>query len=564
MSKRKAKKQKIAADSSVQVSAVQSRGNLDIGNPDALYDEYLENCFVETGVSDGLMDDHSVRSLLVGRTGTGKTACIQRIISQSRSKNLNYVEIQVEREFLGHLKDLDWLRKLANNGNYNLYPLFKNLWKHIIVVCLIKDVFPSQKFFLEGITRFFSKKKNVAARLREYVDSYGGNFWDSEQQAMEKAVQSCTRKIEAKLNMGLGSASYSNETTDAAELAGNSSETDNHLAIQDAIANREMMNALQHAISHISEYIRSEVGRCYYVLIDKLDEEWIDDSIRYSLIRALIEVIRDFYADKSGDGHPIKVVVALRRDLLDSVYKSTRSSGFQSEKYHSFESELQWTSSDLCELIDKRIQYMSTHKSKGAALVKFSDIFPPSVEKKSTVGYMVDRTLQRPRDMINLANCFLKHWNGKQPLTKHLMRCAEREYSEKMFHSIMDEWYGVYPKLSVYAEVFDIKEFREGKVDFSVWRKMMQEIVIGAESEGDAYLDKWIKMVGAEESKTHKVAVEFLEILYCTGLVQIKPNSTSGFMEYPDNISPGQYKKEMLIRMHPMLYGKFGINQSRL
>ena len=35
-------------------------------------------------------------------------------------------------------------------------------------------------------------------------------------------------------------------------------------------------------------------ARPYFIVIDELDEAWADDSIRYNLIHALIETIRDF------------------------------------------------------------------------------------------------------------------------------------------------------------------------------------------------------------------------------------------------------------------------------
>lgn len=533
----------------------QLRGKLDIGNPDALYDNaYLENCFIETNISGVLMDDHNIRSLLVGRTGTGKTACIRRIVHLSESKNLKYVEIQVEHEFLGYLKNLMWLKQLAD-GKYNLIPLFKNLWKHIIVVSLIKKEFSSQQNFLERTTRFFSKKKNVAARLREYVDSYGGDFWESAH-TLEKVVQSCTRKISGELDLLICSASCAYESGVATTADDSHGIGEKSTEIQDAITNRKLMDELQYAIAHISEYIHREVGRGYYVLIDKLDEEWIDDSIRYQLIRALIEVIRDFYSNNNEDGYPIKVVVALRRDLLDKVYEITRSAGFQSEKHRAFESKLQWSPNELRQLIETRIKYM--HKHKGTS-VEFSDIFPPKIEKMPTVKYMIERTLQRPRDMISFVNCCLQEWSGK-PLTRAMFVRAEREYSNIMFGAIIDEWKGFYPKLDVYAEILAHQEFQSGSVDFTVWKKMVSYVVINAKSEGDVHLDRWIDGV---ETKLHDVAVEFLDILYCTGLVQIKPKATSGFMVYPHKISAGQYKKEMLIKIHPMLYEKLGIRQQK-
>ena len=534
------------------------RSKLDIGNPDALYDKnYLESCFVETEISDDLMDARSVRSVLVGRTGAGKTACIQRIVQLSEIKNFRYAEIHVEGEFLGYLKNLQWLKQIAEDRKCNLIPLFKNLWRHIIVINLIKKEFSSQKNFLEKITQFFSKKQKCVAQLRNYVEVYGGDFWETSH-VSEKAARSVIWNIEGKLKVAGFSAKGGRKQSDTVETS-DARVDGRHGDVQEAITDRQWMNELQHTIQYINEYVRKDVPGAYYVLVDKLDEEWIDDSIRYSLIRALIEVIRDFYADKDADGHSIKVVVALRRDLLDKV-RETRSPGYQSEKYSPFESEMKWSEIELKTLIEKRIDHMYKNEYTKQP-VNFSDIFPSRCGKQGTMDYMIERTLLRPRDMIAFVNSCLEKYDGKQ-LTRAAIRSAEQMYSNGRYDSIMDEWKLPYPNLNVYAEILTHKEFQQsGSMDFSTWRTKAEELVVGAVAGSDPYLIKWIEFL--DKSKIYDMAVELLNILYCVGLVQIKPSATSQFQAYPASISPGQYKKELRIKIHPMFYGKFGVNPQK-
>ena len=57
--------------------------------------------------------------------------------------------------------------------------------------------------------------------------------------------------------------------------------------------------------------------RCYYIVIDRLDEDWVEDGLRYLLIRALIETVRDFVKVKHT-----KIIIALRYDLLDQVIRT--------------------------------------------------------------------------------------------------------------------------------------------------------------------------------------------------------------------------------------------------
>ncbi len=62
----------------------------------------------------------------------------------------------------------------------------------------------------------------------------------------------------------------------------------------------------------------------YYLVIDKLDENWVEERVR-------------FFIDKSShrDGsrlfkvHNPKIILCLRYDLIDRVIQVTRSAGFK-------------------------------------------------------------------------------------------------------------------------------------------------------------------------------------------------------------------------------------------
>lgn len=47
----------------------------------------------------------------------------------------------------------------------------------------------------------------------------------------------------------------------------------------------------------------------FYILIDKLDDRWVDTSIRYRLIRSLIETLKSFQKISN-----LKVIVAIRSE----------------------------------------------------------------------------------------------------------------------------------------------------------------------------------------------------------------------------------------------------------
>lgn len=52
----------------------------------------------------------------------------------------------------------------------------------------------------------------------------------------------------------------------------------------------------------------------FYILIDKLDERWVDASVRFRLIRSLLETLKTFRKIQN-----LKIIVSLRIDVLEKV-----------------------------------------------------------------------------------------------------------------------------------------------------------------------------------------------------------------------------------------------------
>lgn len=108
----------------------------------------------------------------------------------------------------------------------------------------------------------------------------------------------------------------------------------------------------------------------YYIIIDQLDDNWAENDTRYKFIRALIEEIKVFRKIKN-----IKIIAALRLDLLRSVFNITRGSGFQEEKYESYILDIKWTSQQLTELVQKRVREVYKRQYTRED-VTIKDIFP--------------------------------------------------------------------------------------------------------------------------------------------------------------------------------------------
>ena len=115
------------------------------------------------------------------------------------------------------------------------------------------------------------------------------------------------------------------------------------------VVNQVQIQELTYVLE-LLDSILDDPQRRYYILIDRLDENWVDEELRYLLIRALVETVRDFRRVAQA-----KIIIALRHDLLDRVLRLSRGAGFQEEKYESLYVDLCWNKDQLTKLLDKRV-----------------------------------------------------------------------------------------------------------------------------------------------------------------------------------------------------------------
>lgn len=117
-----------------------------------------------------------------------------------------------------------------------------------------------------------------------------------------------------------------------------------------AVVNSVQIADLARVIDLLSEHVFSD-NLHYYLVIDDLDENWVDEAIRFKLIRALIETVKVFRRIST-----LKIIVALRVDILERVYNETRDIGFQLDKYDGYMAKIKWSENELKHLIERRIQ----------------------------------------------------------------------------------------------------------------------------------------------------------------------------------------------------------------
>ncbi len=87
----------------------------------------LEHAFYETGIYKSIESRRIEKCFIVGRTGSGKSAVLQRLEEDHPE---HVIRINPENLSLTYILDLQVVRTLSSLG-VHLDPLFIALWKHV-------------------------------------------------------------------------------------------------------------------------------------------------------------------------------------------------------------------------------------------------------------------------------------------------------------------------------------------------------------------------------------------------------------------------------------------------
>jgi hypothetical protein len=530
------------------------RRNSDIGAPDAEADDlFLSNCFTDTGDLATLLDCQNPRCLVLGRTGSGKTALLKQIL-RTREHS---VELSPEDLALNYVTNSQTLRFFEEAG-VQLDIFYTLLWRHIITVELLKLRYnitnsESQTHFLSSLGQLFSRDKTKKKAL-DYLTKWGSQFWTE----TEYRTKEFTRKLETDLT-----ASAKVDTSFihlGAEGARKLSE-EQRIEVRDAgmrVVNQVQVKDLHEVIGLLAEDIFYDLSDKYYIVIDRLDEDWVDDRIRFKLIKALIEALRTFRKI-----HSAKIIVALRTDLHFRVLKETVHAGFQQEKYTSLYLHLRWTRQQLEQLLDRRVNFMFKRQYTNSN-VALLDILPSAkIEKRSALDHILDRTFFRPREAILYLNNCIARSEGSNEISITTIRQVDVTYSQRRLISLADEWRREYPNLINAMSFLNRRDipFTIASIDKDDCEKLALKIL--EESKGsDSIYDLAEVYYLASDLSEQQFMSSLLAILYQAGVVGVKPDPQLGrqwaYLDEP-TINKEQIRDESKIDVHKTFWAALGI-----
>lgn len=519
------------------------RSGFTLGGEQAEADQLLEEAFYESSDYEVLSSKDDKRCFIVGRTGAGKSAALQRL---EETNPEHVIRINPEDLSLPYITDLQVIRFL-DQLEVNLDLLWIALWKHVLLVEIIKHRYhvntpDAKQKFLQGLRQRLTKDTAKLAAL-EYLDEFEGRFWCETDERVRDIADSFTSKVQ-----GAGKFAtplpFQIEAGGSSEFQTSQEKRTEQVDRYQRIVNETQLSRLNTMIGVLNDYILDD-QHFTYVVIDDLDRDWLDERLTNDLIRCLFRTVLDLKRVQN-----LKVLVALRTNIFQELDFGRRSGG-QEEKIRSLVLQMRWTRPDLEELLDERVRIAAP--KVGLEIEQFRELLPQANRAKgSPIEYIMDRTLLRPRDAIAFANECMSVGVGKTRLTWDDIRKAETPYSAKRLLALRDEWKPTYPGIDL---VFERFRGASARMNMEQFQRRLDDAILLI-TRPDFLGVKWMTDVSSlmwassAELSWFELYSPLIQILYSTGFIGCATNDRGVprffnedplFVQSESNLTPAAY-----------------------
>lgn len=185
------------------------------------------------------------------------------------------INVQPESLALNYISNSNILNFVLQLG-VNLDIFFRLLWRHVFVVEILKALFKIQDetdslSLAEKIKNMFRDKKHD--RALEYLRMWGKSFWED----TDYRIREVTSKVESDLQASIGAQLPGAKISlDGAQRVSEEEKREIVPRAQEVI-NRVQIKELSEIIELLKDVLEAK-NAWYYIVIDRLDENWIVEN----------------------------------------------------------------------------------------------------------------------------------------------------------------------------------------------------------------------------------------------------------------------------------------------
>ncbi len=177
----------------------------------------------------------------------------------------------------------------------------------------------------------------------------------------------------------------------------------------------------------VADYVTREKEEVW-LLLDNLDKSWVTRGTTredMAILLGLLDASRSLERELDRRNVEFRSLVFIRTDILEHLNRETPDRGKETPI------SLDWDDVEVFrEILRRRIQ--ASTELEGDFLSLWGQVAEPTVKAQDSFGYMVDRTLMRPRDMLLFVQQAVEVATnrGHSRITAEDIQHAEGGYSE--------------------------------------------------------------------------------------------------------------------------------------
>ena len=446
------------------------RKGSEIGSLDAEADSFLSDCFIESSAYNTLLDFNTdsqnfSKRIILGRTGSGKTALLTQVSKNTNIKKSAIVE--AESTVFEHIINNAFMSKLLDE-KIDIRIFYKSLWLHVLIVKIIEIAYTDRNNFLEKIINF--ERKPYFKMMNEYVNELRDCFFDDE------VIKEITNKISSGVSLEADIPAILNVD---GKLSAEQTEK-----IQITTTRYVNTNLIKKQKALIKFLTEESGGKLKAIIsIDDLDKSWLStSSIRYDFINALLEAFKELL----GVGF-VKILISIRTDIVSGIYKNSLR---QEEKDRSLIVPISWQKLEIRNILDKRINSLIKRQYESSTSVSFSDVFSFDINGTKADEYIISRTMLRPRDAIDFVNLCLSLCDGVTELNEDIVIEAEEKFYSSRKRALCDEWVSLHVDIETYINALYLlhkKSFKVSELDDIIKDKVLCYVMDNSTSNTDGH-----------------------------------------------------------------------------
>jgi len=345
--------------------------------------------------------------IVLGNRGTGKSAIFKVFAERARRTGTLVLELRPE-DYSYEL--FSSVLRPEREGSWAKHGAFASAWKYLILVLVMKEVTK------HGPT----VKTGASARIYAYLRDHHQGTQDNPISVLVSYV----KRIEG---FKIGTYEASLKTRELTKLY--------------------RLEELEPLIPCLQELVEK---RKVAVLVDELDKGWDSSEDAKAFVAGLFQASVSLNELSPN----VTVYVSLRQELYDSI----PSLYDDAQKYRDIIETIRWDEPSLLTVVSRRIRYSVPELKDSDDTACWSTVFAETLQYRKTksFNYMIDRTLYRPREIIQFCTDALEESRklGVVPIDYGVLSRAELDYSNTREKDIAAEYRFQLPGLESIFEVF--------------------------------------------------------------------------------------------------------------